>query len=132
MLISTGSTSYTTVASGVIRFAWHTPHCRGDGLLVDMDAASQWCDVADVLLWPTPVDPVTAAGRAARSQVAFAIITAQPAHWIILTFSHEMDPALAVRAVTHRMEMRAADQASVLEVVVKQYHAIVARHEPHC
>jgi hypothetical protein len=124
MRISTGSISYTTVAAGVTRFAWHAPHDQGDGLLVDMAVAKQWCDVADVLLWPAPVDPTIAAAHAARSQAALAIIAQRPAHWIIF-----MHPALAVRAVTHQAVVCAADQTAMLEVVVERYRAIIAEHD---
>jgi hypothetical protein len=130
MHISTDSTSYSTVAAGVTRFTWHTPREHGDGLLVDMATASQWCDVADVLVWSAPVDVATAAARAARSQAAFAVVAARPPHWVVLTFTHDVDPPLAVRAVRHRALVRAADWAAVLRVVVETYRAIVAGHDP--
>jgi hypothetical protein len=130
MRIRTESTSYTPVAPGVTRFAWHAPHDHGDGLLVDMDTASPWCDLADVLLWPVPVDPATAVARAARSQAVFAVVAARRAHWILVTFSHSVNPAFAVRTVTHRAVIRAADRSAVLEVVVERYRTVVAGHDP--
>jgi hypothetical protein len=126
------STLYAPVAPGVTRFAWHAHHNNGDGLLVDMDTAHQWCDLADVLFWPTPVDPAAAVARAARSQAVLAVVATRRAHWLLFTFSHNVNPAFAVRTVAHRAALRAADRSAVFEVVVERYRTVVTRHGPCC
>jgi hypothetical protein len=130
MRASTGSTSFATVATGVIRFAWHSPGDHGDGLLVEIDTATRWCEVADVLLWPAPFDPATAIARAARSHAVLAVVAERSSHWIIVTFSHETGPA--VRAVRHREVTRAVDRLALLEVVVERYRGALAEHDPRC
>jgi hypothetical protein len=118
--------SYTTIAAGATRFAWHSPGDSGDGLLVDMTTASApWCDVADVLLWPTAADPAAAAACAARTQATLAVIAGQPGHWTILTFSHTVN-----RAVTHRSVVCADIWFALVKVVVERYRAVLAERDP--
>jgi hypothetical protein len=123
--VTTMRTTYTPLAAGVTSFAWHASRDCGDGLLADVNAASQrWCDVADVLLWPTPVEPATAAARAALSHATLAVVTRRPGSWLILTFS--VAPALTTRAITRRAVACADDWPALLEVIVDHYRAVVS------
>lgn len=132
-MYGTGLITHTTLASGVTRFAWHAPRDHGDGLLVDMDIAStRWCDVADVLLWPTPVDAATAVASAAHSHAILAVVAQRPADWLVLTFSHNVNPALTPRTVTHHMVARAGDSSTLLAAIVDRYRAVVSERDPRC
>lgn len=118
-------TTYTSLAAGVTSFAWHASRDRGDGLLADVNAATQrWCDVADVLLWPTPAEPATAAVRAALSHATLAVVARQPGSWLVLTFA--VGPALTTRAITHRAVVCADGWPALLEVIVDHYRAAVS------
>jgi hypothetical protein len=125
MAVTTMRTTYTSLAAGVTSFAWHASGDRGDGLLVDVDTANQlWCDVADVLLWPTPVEPATAAARAASSHAMLAVVPRQPGSWLVLTFS--VAPAHTTRAITHRAVVCAGDRSTLLTSIVEHYRAVVS------
>jgi hypothetical protein len=104
------------LATGVTRFTWHSPGDHGDGLLVDVDTASErWHEVADVLLWSTPVDPATAAARVAQSHATLAVVAQQPGRWLVLT------PARPRRVV-----VSAGNWPALLAVVVEHYRAAVS------
>lgn len=129
--MTTMRTTYTPLAAGVTSFTWQASGDGGDGLLADVNAANQrWCDVADVLLWPTPVESATAAARAALSHAALAVVNRRPGSWLILGFS--AGPALTTRAIMHRAMACAGDWPALLEVIVDHYRAVVSLHEPRC
>lgn len=104
---------HTVLATGVTRFTWHTPEDHGDGLLVDVDTAStRWHEVADVLLWSVPVDPATAAARAADTHATLAVVAEQPGRWLVLTPRH--------------MVVSAEDWPALLATIVEHYRAVVS------
>jgi hypothetical protein len=110
------TTMCTVLAAGVTRFTWRSPQDHGDGLLVDVDIASErWHEVADVLLWSTPVDPATAAARVAQSHAALAVVARQPGRWLVLT--------------PRRVVVSAGDWPALLAVIVEHYRAVVSRRD---
>lgn len=147
MRTTAGVVTHTTLALGVTRFAWHSARDCGDGLLVDITAAGpRWCDVADVVLWPTPVDPHTVLARSAYPDATLAVFAHRPARWLIVTPACVTAPAVGtpnVRSwaavhptdetalspapvVTGQVMVCAADWSNLLEKVVQRYRAIVS------